>query len=515
MSIPYWKDSLFSALENRQLFHKTAAVMSEQVLLPPSTSVTDTTKHLLDETAQLLHDVRRGKSAAEVVSTVKRVTSADARKLLRSPEYVSAAIHALLSALRFENGATAIGDLPLFFAGRALKNGIMNDELWSDVMLAVVTLNVSEKLFTLWQDQLYDHYGVTTADAVEEGAAGEPSSVSHHDDEHSLSAGGDDFDIIGADGASTAPVESDRKLIPFKAMHAMLSWAANAKDMEKAMKLYHVAKVHGVQDLVREGALDASNLCRLAVKVIAAARNTQFDGGIRKMMVNEIHSIVPASTLLAGVSWGVLNDLLVGLSFSSALTMVKVASERRGGDEHVPFYIWAALLRAAAKKRCIAEAEQLFLFLRKRFSLTAQDKSELLDVMLRMHAPRKHPDFVSALSLFMEHVVNTPDDEPRIDATAEHYKLLIRAAESRNAAAMMFLEGCSKGMPHDSDTFSSLFARNPSSSLSSLSQKLPREYSSSDLDSHLKIPADSDAHARREEALQFRGKQLVDSTSLY
>lgn len=507
---------MFNLLDHRQINHRVADIMSLAAPLPAGTASTvgrvESASLGHAEAMELLSVVREGKSAAEIVSAVRKAASEDPKRLLASPVFVSTSIHALLSSLRFDGGAKAVGDLPFFFAGRALKNGIMNDALWSDVMLSVALLNVSDKLFDLWQEQLYRHYDVPVEGTAVDGNAGAVSNERHHDELHDLTVG-DDFDVI-ASPSSSIPNEHQKSLIPFKAAHAMMCWASNARDMERAMKVYHTAKVYGVQDLVREdGQIDTVSLCRLAVKVVASARKTQFDGGIRKMMVNEIQAVVPAQVLLHDVSWGVLNDLLVGLSFPSALTLVKLASERRGGDDNVPIYIWVALLRIAAKGRNIAEAEQLFLFLRKRFVLSPKDKGELLDVMMRMHASHHRPDFVSALSLFMDHVVSTPEGEPSIPITAEHYKLLIRAADSRNAAALMFLEGCAHGVPHDAESFSSLFSRNPGSSVSALSRKLPRDYSSSSLDSHLKIPSNADAHVRRDEALSFRGKPSVDSTS--
>jgi hypothetical protein len=510
-----WKDCMFSLLDHRQTLHKVAEVMTSALSTSLSSSGSVGENVCDAEAVHVANVARRGKSAAEIVSAVRKAAAADPDRLLRSPAFVSSSIHALLSSLRFAGAARIVGDLPFFFAGRALRNGIMNDELWSDVMLSVALLNVTDKLFDLWQEQLYRHYDVPFEGTVVEGIS--TSGAQSDEGENADLTVGDDFEVIGisdSDAATSFVVgEHQKPLIPFKAAHAMLSWAANAKDMERAMKVYHIAKVHGVQDLIQDGQLNAVALCQLAVKVVASARKTQFDGGIRKKMVAEIQAVAPAQVLLQDVSWGALNDLLVGLSFSSALTLVKLASERRGGDANVPFYVWAALLRIAAKSRNIAEAEQLFLFLRKRFTLSADDKGELLDVMMRMHASHPPPDFVSALSLFMDHVVSTPDGEPSLAITAEHYKLLIRAADSRNAAALMFLEGCARGLPHDAEAFSSLFSRNPGSSISALSRKLPRDYSSSALDSQIKIPADSDAHVRREEALRFRGKPNVDSTS--
>lgn len=511
-TLEMWRESMFSTLDNRQYGYKMSQLLTAQIQFPSSSA--NHVGEVAAAVSEITRAAKEGTSAAEVVSAIKTITSRSSSDLLASPRFVSSAMHGLLTCLRFDDGPRSVGDLPFFYAGRALKKGIMNDELWSDVMCAVALLGVSQKMFDLWQEQLFQFYGVPLNTVMGcENSTGQPLADTDADVEgdDALAAGGEDFDVVGSETQQTE--RHVKPLIPFKAMNAMLSWASHAKDMERAMKLYHVSKTHGVAGLVHNGALDPALLCRLAVKVIASARNNSFDGGIKERMVKEVRSLVPSETLLGNTDWGVLNDLIAGLSFSAALTLVKLASQHRGGDESVPFFIWVGLLRKAAMKRCVAEAEQLFLFIRKRYRTSSEEKGELVEVMMRMHASQRPPDFTSALSIFIDHVASSPEGEPTVAASPVHYKLLIQAADSRNAAAMIFLEGCAKGVPHENSTFSSLFSQNPSSSMSSLSRKLPRDYSSSSLDSQLRIPADSDAHVRREEALRYRGKAPVDSTS--
>jgi hypothetical protein len=90
----------------------------------------------------------------------------------------------------------------------------------------------------------------------------------------------------------------------------------------------------------------------------------------------------------------------------------------------------------------------------------------------------------------------------------------MRAADSPNAATMVHHEMLSRGIPATAETFEVLFrTANPSRGpIKALSKQLPHSYEASPLDEQLKIPADRDAHLRREEAMKARNRPVVDST---
>lgn len=67
-------------------------------------------------------------------------------------------------------------------------------------------------------------------------------------------------------------------------------------------------------------------------------------------------------------------------------------------------------------------------------------------------------------------------------------------------------------MGFDHTTFELLLNAHPFKTMASLTQKLPHDYPASSLDAQLRLPANVDAHLRREEALRARSKPLYDST---
>lgn len=77
---------------------------------------------------------------------------------------------------------------------------------------------------------------------------------------------------------------------------------------------------------------------------------------------------------------------------------------------------------------------------------------------------------------------------------------------------MNFLEGCADGVGYDHTTFELLLNSNPFKTMAYLTHKLPNDYPASSLDAQLRLPANVDAHLRREEALRARNKPLYDST---
>jgi len=222
--------------------------------------------------------------------------------------------------------------------------------------------------------------------------------------------------------------------------------------------------------------------------------------------------------------------------------------------DDVPFFIWASLLRRCARDHMIDEAEALFSFLRACCtSISPEEKKELASIMIRMYATFSPPDSADALHYFLEYILKNKDTvtstlENRIpptspsegdtaksmrgaplsepssvsgqprrenDITADDvlYSLLIRSADSRNASMMYFLESCADGVPLSVELFESLFGSHSyQTSLRSLQKRLPHDYSSSKLDSLIRIPTNIDAHLRREEAQLEHGQSIVDST---
>lgn len=323
--------------------------------------------------------------------------------------------------------------------------------------------------------------------------------------------------------------ESGRPL-PFTAVHAAIAWSASARDVERSLRFFHEANQRGVSlcqetdarcrdTLAQPGSLTRCSEAaavqhaqlRMLAKLMETVKSVKRDGGLRALVVADLKKLIPPHVLQREAPWGVVSDVLGGLSIPSAMQLVKRCSRcRAGGEADVPFEVWAALLRRCARERRQDEANALFLFVRKRFRLTEVEKRELVEIMLRMDAAMG--DFASAMDLFVTHVLSNPENEPAVKADVTLYNLLIRAADSRNAAMMVFLEACAAGVGMDRETFDGLLAANPFHNVARLSRRLPFDFMSSALDSQLRIPNDADAHARREEALKSRGKPLFDST---
>jgi hypothetical protein len=362
----------------------------------------------------------------------------------------------------------------------AVATGNATDDVWADITLICACGNVAPKIVDLWWAKLSETY------------------------------------------------EEGKKPLPFLAVRSLMSWASKARDIPRGMKCFsqvkswpHGIRVDGVTgtaiiDLRNTVNSSVAQQCflELAVKALAMVRLVVHDGGVREAVIKEIQSHVGRAEMVQS-NWYVLNDLIAGLTFASAMATVKLCStskERSGGDGSIPFFVWASLLRRAARDHLLAESEHLFGFVRRQFALSADEKQELLDIMMRMFATLPVPDFTSTQQLFLDHVIRTPPNEPQIQPSESHYYWLMRAADSRETANMVFLEGLAGGIKFSHESFRSIFSRNPGASMPSLSSKLPHDYPASELDSLLFIPAEVDAHLRREEAMKFRNKPLVDST---
>ncbi|ORC93567.1 uncharacterized protein TM35_000014440 [Trypanosoma theileri] len=322
--------------------------------------------------------------------------------------------------------------------------------------------------------------------------------------------------------------EGSSSLLPYAAVHAALTWCSANRDVERVLRFFHTANSKGITAMtengsicvIKSGGLTEKNRdkmiqmyqLKLLVKLIVTVKSIKMDGGLRNLVIKDIRRLIDAD-LLQSAPWGVLNDLLSGLSMPSAMQLLKFRSMHTSeGDGGIPFTLWASLLRRCAREHHIDQAESLFLFIRKRFTLTSVEKAELVEIMLRMFATLPQPDYTSAMALFLEHVVRTPQGEPRVAATSSLYALLVRAADSRSAAMMTFLEACAAGVGVSEEMLEAVVNAHRHTTVAALSRKLPHDYQASKLDGLIHIPANVDAHLRREEAMKLRGKPIVDST---
>ncbi|CAM37595.1 conserved hypothetical protein [Leishmania braziliensis MHOM/BR/75/M2904] len=366
----------------------------------------------------------------------------------------------------------------------------------------------------------------------------------------------------GASAAKGRPV-------PYQAAHAVLAWCAQSREMERALNYFNVVNQRGVtlhtttmphvslpselaEGFTRAGCLSSPSTrtplqqlqLALLVKLMASTKSIKMDGGLRALVVRDVQRQVTPDVLYTA-PWGVINDLISGLSVASAMQLLRQCSsfsaaaavsstttkkrnpsEDRAGDgeaavgsavkdrgrREIPFFVWASLLRRCCREHLQDEAESLFLFLRKQFPITAPEKRELIEIMMRMYTTMHPADFPSAMDVFLQHVLRTPEGEPKVEPDAVLYGLLIKSADSRNAAMMVFLEACAAGVALTEEVFEALMSSTQYKRLAWLSRKLPHDYAASSLDAQLKIPANADAHLRREEALRARGKPLYDST---
>nr|CCC47601.1 conserved hypothetical protein [Trypanosoma vivax Y486] len=375
-------------------------------------------------------------------------------------------------------------DVVFYYFGNAVKTlgeASITNELWSALFVACAVTGAAPKLVDQWWDVM----------------------------------------LRGRITTSSGP-------LPYGAVHAALTWASSNSDIERALRFFHSANNNLVvfstsmddQRTLEAGQLTRASddafvqLCqlRLLVKLLVTVKSVKHDGGLRERVVGDIRRLVKAN-VLRDAPWGVINDLLSGLSLTSAMQLLKFrSSSLQEGDGAIPFTIWASLLRRCARDHHIDQAEAVFVFIRKRFELKSDQKLELLEIMMRMFATLPQGDFASAMALFTEHVLHHPEGEPALEPNATMYNLLIRAADSRNTAMMTFLEACAAGVEVNVETFEGLMNSSQFSTIASLSRKLPHDYSASELDTLLHIPANVDAHLRREEAMKLRGKPLVDST---
>ncbi|KAG5468229.1 hypothetical protein LSCM1_02206 [Leishmania martiniquensis] len=335
--------------------------------------------------------------------------------------------------------------------------------------------------------------------------------------------------------------------VPYQAVHAVLASCAHSREMERALNYFKIVNQRGVtvhattsphvsspsqlaSDFGEPGCLTSPSKhtlvqqlqLALLVKLMASTKSIKMDGGLRSLVVRDVQRQV-SPEVLYNAPWGVINDLMAGLSVPSAMQLLRRCSSssapvagdgqaKSRGRRDIPFFVWASLLRRCCREHLQDDAESLFVFLRKKFSMTSLEKRELIEIMMRMYTTMQPPDFPSAVDVFLQHVIRTPEGEPKVKPDAVLYELLVKSADSRNAAMMVFLEACAAGVALTEELFEALMGSTQHKTVASLSRKLPCDYAASSLDAQLKIPANVDAHLRREEALRARGKPLYDST---
>ncbi|CCW60591.1 unnamed protein product [Phytomonas sp. EM1] len=387
--------------------------------------------------------------------------------------------------------------------------------LWGDFMELCALTDVAPALMDLWWKKLCDF-----CDPV-----GPP-----HETENPL-----DVAPTTIAAEATPLPRAFKGSLPYRGVYAALAWCVRNHDLERCLRYFHEANARGLTgdypastgvhgdvafSLRSPGSLTRRSVdpaiqrlqLRLLVKLMATVKSIPMDGGVKNLVVADVQRLIDAAVLFHA-PWGVINDFLSGLSVRSAMRLVRrCASVHPTGDAAVPFSVWASLLRRCARAHHLDEANSLFLFLRKRFALTGGEKRELVEIVMRMYATLPTPDFASTMSIFLEHVRRTPKGEPAVAADRGLYNLLIQAADSRNAAMMVFLEAAAAGVGMDFATFETLLGGHPFRGVAGLSRRLPHDYASTRFDAQLRIPADADAHLRREEARRARGKAIYDST---
>ncbi|CAD2215794.1 hypothetical protein AGDE_15207 [Angomonas deanei] len=428
-----------------------------------------------------------------------------------------------------------IGDAAGYYFGAALSQHRANQavaageadmrpvtaSLWTTFFVVAATCQVAPKLMDLWFDeflQFFDEEKQLQSRTVkkeppplEEPEVGDMDVSLHQQD------------LLGKEAQEAEMEMSAPAALPYDAVHAILSWSAASRDIQRALRFFKEFNTRGLflsgeGPSLPPGSLTAKSndkqvqllQLRLLVKLMSTGKSVKMDGGLKALITNDVKRLIDLSVIQAA-SWGTVNDLLSGLSMPSAMKLLKLCSSSRPeGDGSVPFAMWASLLRRCAHEHHLDQAESLFEFIRRRFQLTSLQKRELVEIAIRMYVTLPTPDFASAMHIFTEHVVHTPEGEPPVKADTTLYTLLIKAADSPNAAMMVFLEGCAEGVELQYETFEALLGAERD--VSRLSRKLPHDYTSSALDSLLSIPSDVDAHQRREEALRLRNKPLFNST---
>eukprot|EP00796_Vickermania_ingenoplastis_P007242 gene7243-5091_t len=507
------RDRISTALREQMGLHSGAAVKTpEQLLAHGRALFSDADPALLEDfgaqvvLSDLLHDP--GDLARLFHAILAQLPAAAGGVVPWRPHFFTAVLQSLISLCAVGPGQSGgvicfgerrqldrqqLGELAGAYMGHALRayessgaSPESMDGVWSAFFVVCAAAQMAPKLLWLWWQKMIESYDTAAA-------------------------------------------------LPFEALWAVLAASADGADIERCLHVFREANRRGLRvssardpdaagagmelaagTLTRRSASPAVQALqlRLLAKLMAGTKSVHADGGLREVVVGDLQRLMDPKTLL-DAPWEVINDVLVGLSVSSAMQLVKArGSAEEGGDAAVPFMIWASLLRRCARGHHLDEAEALFSFIQARFSLSAVEKQELVAIVMRMYATLAPPDTASTLHAFLQHVVRPQDagekDGPQPDG--ELYSLLVKAADSRNAAMMFFLEGCAAGVSMSPDLFEALLGSDSHAKIRKLNRKLPFEYTSSKLDSMLRIPSNIDAHVRREEVQAALGKPIADST---
>lgn len=482
--------------------------------------------------------------------------AATASSSAASPSAAAAAPPQIVAGETRQLRRGVVGDLAGHYMGHALAQSVPRDaagrpdaahvpvraETWECFFATLASAQPAPKLVDLWWQRFLRWLDECGAPVRTDDADTDPL-----------------VDVIGLMESAASPAATKETAarkgaaVPYRAAHAVLAWCAQSRDMERALNYFKAVNQRGVvllpdtcpdavlpphraEEMAHAGSLTAACTdvhvqrlqLALLVKLMASTKSVKMDGGLRALVVRDVQRQIQPDVLYSA-PWGVLNDLMAGLSVPSAMQLLRRCSSAFSAAAHgastvatsaattesdraVPFFVWAALLRRCCREHLQDEAESLFLFLRKKFSLTVSEKRELVEIMVRMYTTMQPADFPSAVDVFLQHVLRAPDGEPSVKPDAVLYELLIRSADSRNAAMMVFLEACASGVSLTEELFEALMGSTQHSTVASLTRKLPHDYAASSFDAQLKIPADADAHLRREEALRARGKPLYSST---
>jgi hypothetical protein len=314
----------------------------------------------------------------------------------------------------------------------------------------------------------------------------------------------------GAEANGTAAIEP----IDTAVMDAALCWPAQRGDIPRLLTL-HAAYVTSLQSSARSAQRAKAFPLPIYARLIRAAEGTKHDGGLRAAVVEGMRrGLTPRD--FENCTWRDIAQILSGLDISSGIGLVRFFSQ--GREDKVPYPVWLHILRRLCREHHHAESEAMFTFLRARFEQSSNQRDVAVNLLLRMHCTtRPRPNFGAAVHLFATQVVETPKSlrvpgtlEAEVKPTALHYRWLIRAADSAEAANALWTEALADGIAVDEPLYRALFDQSSRRALSALSRNVP-DLLPSEFDELLSIPGNVDAHAARERAMAQLGKRLPEN----
>jgi hypothetical protein len=291
---------------------------------------------------------------------------------------------------------------------------------------------------------------------------------------------------------------------------AALANPARDKDFELLLRIYaDFASPTGPSSSRPQVPLAVHN------KVLRAVTGMRHDGGIRAAVVRTLRDTLTASTL-AAAPWPEVADLLDGLDLSSAIGVLRYISQ--GQQERVPFAVWMRVFRRLCQLHKVSEAESMYAFFRTKFVLAPRQRNAVVTALLRMHCTASPPNFAAAAHLFTCDIAQAPVSavdratrEAAVKPNAVHYRLLIAAADSADAAHALWIEALADGIVPNASFYRALAEATSQFATRSLQSRLP-DFLPSAFDAGLSMPGDADAHRARAEALTAMGKRVVDGS---